>query len=366
MAIEHPINRRGILLGLAGTACLPALPLQAGQGDPAFVACCQMRDGSFAAVVVDIDNKPLFMEHLAARGHDTVLSPDRSLAVVFARRPGRFALVLDLKQHTRALAFAPPPDRHFYGHGFFTPDGRLLYATENDYEAERGVLGVYDVAARFQRISEIDTYGIGPHEALLMADGRTIAVANGGIVTHPDFPRQKLNLATMTPSLAYLDLPTGDLIDRATLPAHLHRLSIRHMAEAGDGAIWFGGQYEGAETDFVALVGSHRPGRSIALLDAPGDLYRNMSYYVGSVAANRDGTRIATTSPRGGVAIVWDVATRTAIETHRIADVGGVAPDRGSFRFSDGRGQLTSRNGSVPVDGIAHWDNHLTAIAIKT
>ena len=38
-----------------------------------------------------------------------------------------------------------------------------------------------------------------------MSDGRTIAVANGGIATHPDFDRVKLNLATMEPSLVRLD-----------------------------------------------------------------------------------------------------------------------------------------------------------------
>ena len=35
--------------------------------------------------------------------------------------------------------------RHFFGHGVFSPDGKLLYATENDFEAARGVIGVYDV-----------------------------------------------------------------------------------------------------------------------------------------------------------------------------------------------------------------------------
>jgi len=31
-----------------------------------------------------------------------------------------------------------------------------------------------------------------------MRDGRTIAVGNGGVATHPDYDRIKLNLATMS------------------------------------------------------------------------------------------------------------------------------------------------------------------------
>ena len=76
-----------------------------------------------------------------------VLAPDGRTAVVFARRPGRFALVLDLERGRAIERFSTPPGRHFCGHGFYAPGGRLVYATENDYEAERGVLGVYDTSA---------------------------------------------------------------------------------------------------------------------------------------------------------------------------------------------------------------------------
>ena len=361
MAIEVLIDRRGVLAGLAGSAIFPSIPF-AADGPPAFLACCRVKDGGYAAAALDRDANHLFTEHLDGRGHDIAASPDGRLAVVFARRPGRFALVLDLDRRQRRMAFAPPPGRHFYGHGFFTPDGRLLYATENDYEAERGVLGVYDVEAGFTRIGEIATGGIGPHEALLMSDGKTIAVANGGIATHPDFPRQKLNLATMAPSIAYLDIGTGDLIDRVSLPAHLHQLSLRHMAEAGDGTIWFGGQYEGPETDAIPLVGSHTPGADVAFADAPEDLYRGMNHYVGSVASSRDGQRIATTSPRGGRLVIWDAARRIPVETHEIADVCGVAPRGADYLSTDGHGHVHGSDGSLAVNAVAAWDNHLTAI----
>lgn len=350
-----------MLLGFAAGGALPLAAFAGKKGEAAFVACCRRPDGRFAAAVLDEDAELLFTETLDGRGHDAAISPDGRSAVVFARRPGRFALVLDLAGHRRLKAVAPPADRHFYGHGFFSPDGRVLYATENDFEAERGVLCVYDVAAGFRRIGEFDTHGIGPHEALLMRDGGTIAVANGGIATHPDYPRQKLNLPEMEPSLVYLDLETGDLIDRVTLPRSHHQLSIRHMAEADSGTIWFGGQYEGPETDAVDLVGTHQRGKDIGLIPAPPPLYATMNHYIGSVAASADGTRVATTSPRGGQVIIWDAKTRNAIETRAIPDVCGAARDKTGFLLSDGRGGLWRSNGQTAgQDGWA-WDNHIAA-----
>ncbi len=95
--------------------------------------------------------------------------------------------------------------RHFFGHGVFSPDGALLYATENDFDNAAGMVGIYDARSGFARIGEFPTHGVGPHELLLLGDGRTIAIANGGIETHPDFGRAKLNLPTMKPSFVLVD-----------------------------------------------------------------------------------------------------------------------------------------------------------------
>lgn len=141
---------------------------------------------------------------LPDRGHSFAVRQDRRTAVVFARRPGRFALALDLARGAASAEFVAPRDRHFYGHGAFGPDGRFLYASENDFAGERGVIGVYDAAKGYRRVGELSSHGIGPHEVALLSDGVTLAVANGGILTRPDLPRVKLNVATMAPSLCYV------------------------------------------------------------------------------------------------------------------------------------------------------------------
>jgi hypothetical protein len=356
------IDRRNFIKSLAALGALPFATLARADGAPAFVAARMDGADSFSVAVLDHEGGVLFTEQLDARAHDIALSPDRSTAVVFARRPGWFALVVDLAGRRKVTTFAPPEGRHFYGHGLFSADGRLLFATENDWQGERGVLGIYDVGKGYVRIGEFDTHGIDPHEAFLMSDGRTIAIANGGIATHPDFDRVKLNVATMEPSLVRLDAVSGRLLERRTLPQALSKLSIRHMAES-NGDIWFGGQYEGPATDPVDLVGRHRAGAEIELVPAPAAVYSGMRQYVGSMAVSRDGARIAATSPVGGRMLVFDAATRNLVATRDVADVCGIAGDGSDFFASDGRGRLWRGDVLLSEDPAVAWDNHLRRIA---
>ena len=136
--------------------------------------------------------------------------------------------------------------------------------------------------------------------------------------------------------------------------------------EAEAGTIWFGGQYEGPKTDRVALVGRHRRGAGpLDMLPAPRSVYEAMRGYVGSIAASRDGARVAATSPRGGRLTVWDTRSGAVLETRRIADVCGVAPGARGFVASDGKGRVWIGGEAVRArrGGGVEWDNHLTAVA---
>lgn len=353
------LTRRHFAGLCAALGTLPMAPLASALGAPAFLSAYRDENGDYGVAALDDMGALLFTERLPGRGHDTVCAPNGQTAITFARRPGRFALAIDLKDRNIPYAFEAAPNRHFYGHGFFSPDGRLLYATENAYEDERGVIGIYDVEAGYQRIGEFDTHGIGPHEAILMADKRTIAVANGGILTHPDFPRWKLNLANMVPSLAYIDLETGDLQELVALPPSLHQLSIRHMAQAGDRSIWFGGQFEGTRAEIVPLIGRHRRGSEIELINLPDPALSRLNHYIASVKASADGERIAVTSSRGNMAYVLDAIDHRIIESIPLTDVSGCAPLGNHFCFTTGQGAL---RGTRDTQLDLSFDNHLTGL----
>lgn len=190
-------------------------------------------------------------------------------AVLFARRPGTYAVVIDVPARRVVRIIKSQANRHFYGHGCFSTDGRLLFATENDFDNERGVLGVYDVSDDYRRVGEFPSHGIGPHEVVPMPDGGTLAVANGGIATHPSAPRIKLNIAGMAPSLALVRASDGDLLSIHRTPEELHRLSIRHLAVNRKGVIAAVMQWEGPQLDSPPLVGVWRSREGLRLKSAP-------------------------------------------------------------------------------------------------
>ncbi|TPL91145.1 DUF1513 domain-containing protein [Mesorhizobium sp. B2-3-12] len=359
------IDRRDFLraagIGFAA-AVTPSAWANTLAADAVFATAFVKRDGSFGAAVLSEAGKLLHAIDLPDRGHDVTFDPISKRSVVFARQPGTFAVVFDHTGRDAPLTIASIAGRHFFGHGVFSPDGALLYATENDFDNAAGVVGVYDTRAKFKRIGEFPTYGMGPHELLLLGDGRTIAVANGGIETHPDYGRAELNIATMKPSYALVDRITGDLIEKHELPAALHQLSIRHMDTDRSGTVWFGCQYRGPGTDRPPLVGRAARGKDLALLDMPRDVLSGFRNYIGSVAANPVAGTVAVSSPEGNSLVVIDAGSGRVVSSNTLVDVCGVAPDRAGFMATTGSGEIIEGGGATRSEPDYVWDNHMLRI----
>ncbi|WP_274626841.1 DUF1513 domain-containing protein [Arvimicrobium flavum] len=330
--------------------------------DAVYATAYQRRDGAYGAAILSEDGRILHTVELPDRGHDVTFDPVSRRSVVFARQPGTFATVFDHKGEAAPVTIASVGGRHFYGHGAFSPDGRLLYATENDFDNAAGMIGVYDATDGFRRIGEFPTWGVGPHEVLLLGDGRTLAIANGGIETHPDFGRAKLNIPTMKPSLVFVDRVTGDRLEHHELPPELHQLSIRHMDTDAAGAVWFGCQHEGPATERPLLVGSARRGEKLELVEMADGVLGGFRNYIGSVAANRDAGTIAVSSPQGNTMAVIDAASRKIVETRSLVEVCGLAPDLDGFRATTGTGETLGPDGAEWSHPDYVWDNHLARI----
>ena len=225
------------------------------------------------------------------------------------------------------------------------------------------MVGVYDAGGGFRRIGEFSTHGVGPHELLLLGDGRAVAVATGGIETHPDFGRAELNIATMKPSYVLVDRVTGDLVEKHELPPALHQLSIRHMDVDGAGTVWFGCQHRGPATERPPLVGRAARGEELALLDMPKDVLSGLRNYVGSVAANTAAGTVAVTSPQGNSLAVIDARSGKVVAASRLTEVCGLAPDASGFLATTGGGEIVRPDGSSLSEPDYVWDNHMLRIA---
>jgi len=345
---------------LAGLA--PARRAGALSADALYATAYMKRDGSYGVGVLTEDGRLVHALELPERGHDITFDPVSRRSVVFARQPGTFAVVFDHAGGREPVTITSVEGRHFYGHGVFSPDGALLYATENDFDNAAGMVGVYDATDGFRRIGEFPTHGVGPHELLLCPDGRTLAIANGGIETHPDFGRAKLNIATMKPSLAFVDPVTGSLVEEHALEPALHQLSIRHMAFDGTGTLWFGCQHEGPISERPPLAGRARMGERFDLFDLPRDALLGLQNYVGSVAANPPAGTVAITSPQGNLMVVIDAGKGSLVATRALTEVCGIAPEGAGFMASTGKGDIVGPQGTTHADADHVWDNHLLRI----
>ncbi|WP_300070325.1 DUF1513 domain-containing protein [uncultured Ruegeria sp.] len=356
-------SRRHFLAGLAA-ATLSPIRGWASVGAPDFLAAGLFPDGSYRLAGLDAQGAILFSLPLPARGHAAAAHPFKAQAVAFARRPGTFALVIDCATGSELAVLQAPAGRHFHGHGTFSADGERFYATENDYEAAEGRISIWD-ANSFVRLGEFSSGGIGPHDMRLMPDGKTLVIANGGIETHPDTGRTKLNLPTMRPNLTYANL-SGTPLAQIELPSALRKNSIRHLAVRGDGLIAFAMQWQGSQTDHPPLLGLHWRGENPRLLTAPEADQAALQGYAGSAAFSTDGQAIAITCPRGNALHRFDVASGTFEDEFALEDVCGLGSGAdGGVVFTTGTGVFGTLTGAQPAISAradCQWDNHLIPI----
>jgi hypothetical protein len=360
-------HRRAFLKAAGAGFAASLLPRRAEalqRAELLFATATQESPGRFGARVLTETGKVITAVDLPVRGHDVTYSPEAGRAVVFARQPGMFAVVFDPAGREPPITITSSEGRHFFGHGVFSPDGTLLYATENDFANARGVIGVFDVVGGYRRIGEFPTYGTGPHEVILLPDGKTFAVANGGIETHPDFGRSELNIETMDPSLAFIDARDGSLIGQLRLPSDLHKLSIRHMAVDTKDRIWFGCQFRGEQGDRPQLVGTATVDGDIRLVELPRNALAGLGNYVGGLAVSDDKASIAVSSPVGGTVLVIDALAQRPSSLAVLQYTCGVAPDGRGFIASSGLGAMEGIAGSsVPEQQFDfQFDEHLRAL----
>jgi hypothetical protein len=309
------------------------------------------------------------------RGHGLNQHPiNNEFIVCMPRRPGITGLVINIQLGKVAHSFSSASEHHMNGHACFSFDGLYLFTTESNFETSDGVIVVRETQ-RYQVISSFPSYGIGPHELAMMPDGKTLVVANGGLRTHPDSGRKVLNLNTMASNLSYIDTRTGTLIDQARLNDQSNdfsKASIRHLdvSPCGTVAIALQVHREAMSHDAVIpLAAIHKQNKAISVLNAPSQLLRKLDDYMGSVKINSHRNTVAFTSPKGDMAMFWDMNTKIFNGFHVFHDVCGltVSNDHKFFILSNSAGKIRYVNAITLQEDKdkrlnypdKHWDNHL-------
>lgn len=375
------LSRRSFLSLSAVLALNPAMAFSNDEGAPIFLSAASDSDDTHWLKAFTIENNQLielYSHHLRARAHEVALSSQSDLFVAVARRPGRFMVLGDIVSGEILQEIEAAEGRHFYGHGVFSADDELFYTTESAYDdlhGDSGRIGVWQIhksldGAVLERIDEFPSYGVGPHELLIMPDQETLVIANGGIRTHPDSVREKLNIDSMQPSLVYINRFTGERLEQKSLPAEYHQASIRHIDINKQGQLAMSMQFEGEPFLRVPLLATHQRGEDIRLMLAPEQVQSQLAQYVGSIRYDESGRFLVASCPRANVLTFWDAHSGEFLKQVRARDACGVCAYKDGFLYSAGTGQvryydlsqqaITNFTLSENFGTGLFWDNHLT------
>lgn len=264
--------------------------------------------------------------------HLASLFPNQKYILVCSRKPRASLLKYDLKGHL--VAELPPlENQHFEGHGIFSVDEQYIYATASDYVKGEGRLLKIN-SEDLSLVSDVSSGGIGPHELVWQSD-QDIAIANTGVLTHPDRGRKALNLSTMQSTVVLFNTQKGIITD--TWPVKNQGLSARHLDRMANGDLVIGCQYqkEDKRPACVALAGK---GKALVFAETNNELLHwNMKGYTASIKAIPNSSKAMITNPRGQLLTQWRFNQQTSTATAALQKQTEIDFNKGLKIADDGK-----------------------------
>ncbi len=210
--------------------------------------------------------------------------------------PGACELDLGARAVRRPIATAP--HRSFYGHGAYSLDGAVLFATETVRETRAGVLLARD-ADTLAVLGEVPTHGLAPHDCTLRPDG-VMVVTNGGGAIGDDDPAAR-------PCVTWVELATGKLLERLTLASPRYNTGHLALGDAGALAVVSAPRDGLAPSTHRGALTLRAPGREALTMEAPRPVVDRMLGETLSVLLDAARDLVAATNPLGDLLSFWRV-----------------------------------------------------------
>lgn len=228
--------------------------------------------------------------------HGFTAHPARPEAVLLEKR-GAGGAYVDLARREVLRRVAPLPGHHFYGHGAFSRDAGALFAVETELASNEGVISVRDPSS-FAVVDTFPTFGEAPHDCLLIEEGRTLAVTNGG---------GPLGTGG-TPCVTFVDVASRRLLEK--LEVSDPHINAGHLAVTRDRAcVVLSAPRDGLPETALGGVSVRRKGGPLRYATQPEAATRRMVGESLSVCIH-EGTRTAlATHPYGGLITFWNLDT---------------------------------------------------------
>ena len=278
--------------------------------------------------MVNLDTAPLraaTIEDINFFGHGFTPNPRKPHLAVISEKHGKGACEVDLaaRRVTRYLKTAE--EREFYGHGAYTADGRTLFLAESVVKdrSYAGVVAVYD-GESFEPKGTFRSYGLAPHDMILVDDGATLVITNGG---GPEGSGD-------APCITFVDVKTQELKQRLVFPNA--RVNAGHIAITSRGEIaCVSAPREGMDSgapDFLGNITFYDPADG-KMRTSEHEIVKKMKAETLSVAIHEPTMTVGATTPAGNLVTFWEFKTGRLIK----AFDGDFKKPRGISVTLDGR-----------------------------
>lgn len=250
--------------------------------------------------------------------HGVIKNPLAEERVVVFEKKGPGGAEIDLKSNEIATRIMPAKGCEFYGHGAYSKDGRLLYATEYEKSSYEGKMTVRD-AKDFSVIDEFPTYGEWPHDCQFIDDGKVVAITNGG--GHMDGGSE--------PCVTYVSVPDGRLIEKVTFP-NFSWLNAGHLlvGQRGDLAIAHAMREGLHDRDSLGGISLRPRSAPLKTMVSPAAVTGAMKGETLSIVMHEESSVIAATNPYGredGLLTFWNMARQEFVSKLEVQQPRGVA-----------------------------------------
>lgn len=259
----------------------------------------------------DADPARIPLDFLA---HGFAVHPGRPHEAALFEKRGPGGAYVDLVARRVLSPIAPLPGHAFYGHGTFTRSGDVVLAVETDLGTRAGVISVRD-GKSFAPLDRFPTFGVRPHDCVLLDEGKTLAVTNGGGDVGADGEM---------PCVTFVDVAGRKLLERFDVDSPA--INTGHIAFAGrrEFAVVSAPREGLPETTSAGGISLRVGGGPLRRLTEPADVLGRMLGETLSVCIHPDRGIVAATCPVGGLLTFWRLEDGALVRAVELPNARGV------------------------------------------
>ncbi len=238
-------------------------------------------------------------------GHGFAADPKAPHRGIIFEKKGPGCCEVDLAAGTVVRPIETAANRAFYGHGAFSADGQLLFATENRLDTKDGLIVVRD-SRTLRELGQFPTYGKSPHDCQLIDAGRTLAITNGG-------GRIEDSSEEAAPSVTFVEVAGAKLLERLTFETP--RINAGHLAvTARRDLVAISAPRDGLPTSDPGGITVRTGGRAFETMTEPREVVTRMVGETLSLCIDERSSVVGATNPDGNLVTFWDLESRRYVK----------------------------------------------------